>query len=62
MQPKITVATAKVYQFPRKLASVEGVRRLDASVSDGRMQRLAIADFDSWYHQAAIEADRIQKP
>ena len=61
MEIKTPVRTAKIFEFPRRPASLAG-RRVDAMTTDQRMQRVGIADFDSWYHQAAVEADRVRKP
>jgi hypothetical protein len=56
--------TAKIYQFPRRIAANNaGVRQEYASAPDYRSQPLPAVEFGSgWYHEAAIEAERTRKP
>jgi hypothetical protein len=56
--------TAKIYQFPRRIAaSNAGFRPEYASAADFRSQPHPAVEFGSgWYHQAAIDAEPTRKP
>jgi hypothetical protein len=56
--------TAKIYQFPRRIAaSNAGFRQECASAANFRPQPLPAVECGSgWYHEAAIEAERTRKP
>jgi hypothetical protein len=55
--------SATIYQFPRKNpASAVGARESRA-MRDERLRALPTVEFGSgWYHDAAIQADRVRKP
>ena len=51
--------TAKIYQFPRKISANAG---REAKLAADRQQALPSVEFGSgWYHEAAVQADRIRK-
>jgi hypothetical protein len=56
--------TAKIYQFPRRIAAAQaGFRQEYASALDSGSQPLPAVECGSgWYHEAAIEAERTRKP
>jgi Protein of unknown function (DUF2735) len=55
--------TAKIYQFPVKgAAGLRGPARDLGPAGDYRLQAAPTVDFGSgWYHEAAIQADRLRK-
>lgn len=54
--------TARIYQFPVRARTAPGVAREGAkSVIELRLPRIAVAAFDSWYHEAAVETERTHK-
>jgi hypothetical protein len=62
--PNVRQETAKIYQFPRRVAANgAGFREVSASAADLQPQPLPAVEFGSgWYHQAAIDAERTRKP
>ena len=55
--------TAKIYQFPRKTSVNAGAARQGAPATDHRGQAVATVEFGSgWYHEAALQAERVRKP
>jgi hypothetical protein len=62
--PNVRQETAKIYQFPRRIApNSVGFRQEYASAADSASQPLPAVEFGSgWYHQAAIDAERTRKP
>jgi len=52
--------TAKIYQFPRKIAgNADRNRRIEKPESDLQARRVVIIESGSgWYHDAAIQAER----
>jgi hypothetical protein len=54
--------TAKIYQFPVKAARLRGASRESRSAMDYQVQPAPAVDFGSgWYHEAAVEAERLRK-
>ena len=55
--------TAKIYQFPVKMsAGLRGSARASKSAVDYRLQAAPAVEFGSgWYHEAAIQAERLHK-
>jgi hypothetical protein len=62
--PNVRQETAKIYQFPRRIAATNaGLRQEYASAPNFRSQPLPAVECGSgWYHEAAIEAERPRKP
>jgi hypothetical protein len=62
--PNVRQETAKIYQFPRRIAADHaGFRQEYASTANFRQQPLPAVECGSgWYHEAAIEAERTRKP
>ncbi len=56
--------SAKIYQFPRKgSVSQGGAGRDNRAARDERLRVVPSVEFGSgWYHDAAIQADRVRKP
>jgi hypothetical protein len=55
--------SAKIYQFPRRPPTNVGVSsRQGVSVSDRWARTIASVDCGAWYHDAAIQAERLRKP
>ena len=55
--------TAKIYQFPVKASRLRGAGRESRSAMDRQLQLAPAVDFGSgWYHEAAIQAERLRKP
>jgi hypothetical protein len=53
--------TAKIYQFPVKVSRLRGGRE-SRSAMDYQLQPAPAVDFGSgWYHEAAIQAERLRK-
>jgi hypothetical protein len=55
--------SAKIYQFPTKtLARHGGGAREAMSATDHRLRAVPTVEFGSgWYHEAAVQAERISK-
>ena len=54
--------TAKIYQFPVKASRLRGVGRESRSAMDYQVQLAPAVEFGSgWYHEAAIQAERLRK-
>ena len=65
MTPNSQPPSAKIYQFPRKTHAnvAAGGGRSAWSARDERALTLPTVEFGSgWYHDAAIQADRVRKP
>ena len=64
MDTNVRQETAKIYQFPRRIAADRaGFRQEYESAPDFRSQPFPAVEFGSgWHHEAAIEAERTRKP
>jgi hypothetical protein len=56
--------TAKIYQFPRRPSAKAGATaRAALTATDRWPQSLPAVEFGGgWYHDAAIQAERVAKP
>ncbi|MDF2114285.1 DUF2735 domain-containing protein [Roseiarcaceae bacterium H3SJ34-1] len=63
MSNQFRTETAKIYQFPRKIAgNAGGNRRIEKPADDLQAPRVVIVESGSgWYHDAAIQAERARK-
>ena len=64
MNTDIPHGTAQIYEFPRRVAANDGLRRGDSRVVSLRLPQVATVEFGSgWYHEAAVQdANRVRKP
>lgn len=54
--------TAKIFQFPIKARAIPAGQRSHVNLNPDIGPRIAVVDFDSWYHEAAIaDSDTTRK-